>query len=137
MQSVAELLPDTLSFEETGPDHAGIHTVTARQLVKTAGDIVLGRRDTGDVAYHLAVVVDDAEQGVTEVTRGVDLFEATPLHVVLQAVLGLPTPRYHHHRLIRDDAGKRLAKRDDASAIALYRQQGATPAQIREMVGFA
>jgi len=69
------------------------------------------------------------------VTRGEDLAEATPIHVLLQRLLGLPTPVYHHHRLIRDDAGKRLAKRDDARAIAKYRADGLSPADIRELVG--
>jgi len=81
------------------------------------------------------VVLDDAEQGVTHVTRGQDLFEATKIHVVLQKLLGLPTPVYRHHRLIRDKAGKRLAKRDDARAIAIYRNDGATPDDIRRLVG--
>lgn len=72
---------------------------------------------------------------MTLVPRGADLFEATYIHVVLQALLGLPTPLYHHHRLIRDDSGKRLAKRDDARAIALYRENGATPDEIREIIG--
>lgn len=98
------------------------------------GDAVLARRGWG-AAYHLAVVVDDAAQTVTEVTRGQDLAEATPLHVVLQRLLGLPTPRYHHHRLIRDAQGRRLAKRDDARAIAAFRADGATPADIRSLVG--
>jgi len=98
------------------------------------GDVVLARRD-GFVAYHLAVVLDDAAQGITHVVRGKDLFEATRIHVVLQRLLGLPTPIYHHHRLIRDEAGKRLAKRDDARAIAKYREDGASPADIRRMVG--
>jgi len=80
-------------------------------------------------------VVDDAAQGITEVTRGEDLFEATAIHVVLQRLLGLPTPAYHHHRLIRDDQGKRLAKRDDARALAKYRAEGATPGDIRRLVG--
>jgi len=80
-------------------------------------------------------VLDDAEQGVTQVTRGQDLFDATAIHVVLQHLLGLPTPSYHHHRLIRDASGKRLAKRDDARAIATYRAEGATPGDIRRMVG--
>ena len=75
--------------------------------------MVLARRDIG-AAYHLAVVVDDAHQGVTHVVRGEDLWEATPLHRLLQALLGLPAPVWHHHRLIRDAAGRRLAKRDDA-----------------------
>jgi glutamyl-Q tRNA(Asp) synthetase len=69
------------------------------------------------------------------VIRGADLFEATAIHVLVQALLGLPTPIYHHHRLIRDETGKRLAKRDDARAISLYRTEGATPQDIRRMVG--
>jgi glutamyl-Q tRNA(Asp) synthetase len=96
--------------------------------------VVLARRDIG-TAYHLAVVVDDAAQGITEVTRGEDLFEATAIHVVLQSLLGLSSPSYYHHRLIRDDQGKRLAKRDDAQALSLFRAEGATPADIRRMVG--
>ena len=76
-------------------------------------------------------------RGITHVTRGEDLFEATKIHVVLQRLLGLPTPVYHHHRLIRDDAGKRLAKRDDARAIRKYREDGASPADIRRLVGLA
>ena len=86
-------------------------------------------------SYHLSVVLDDAAQGITDVIRGEDLFEATKIHVLLQTLLDLPTPTYHHHALIRDDAGKRLAKRDDARAIAKYRADGATPADIRKMVG--
>ena len=82
-------------------------------------------------------MVDDAHQNVSEVTRGQDLFEATALHVALQSALGLPVPRYHHHRLIRDDAGKRLAKRDDARAIAKYREDGLSPESLRDMVGLA
>lgn len=96
--------------------------------------MVLARRDIG-TAYHLAVVVDDAFQGITHVVRGDDLFDATPLHRLLQALLGLPVPVWHHHRLIRDDAGRRLAKRDDARALATLRAEGATPADIRRMVG--
>ena len=74
-------------------------------------------------------------QQITEVVRGADLFEATFLHRLLQALLGLPTPAYHHHRLIRDESGKRLAKRDDARALAHYRAEGATPQDIRRIVG--
>jgi glutamyl-Q tRNA(Asp) synthetase len=81
-------------------------------------------------------VVDDSDQNITHVVRGKDLFEATQIHVLLQALLGLPTPVYHHHGLIRDDQGKRLAKRDDARAIAKYRREdGARPQDIRAMVG--
>ncbi|WP_299653602.1 tRNA glutamyl-Q(34) synthetase GluQRS [uncultured Tateyamaria sp.] len=109
---------------EFGPD----------MLPNTAGDIVLARRDMG-TSYHLSVVVDDAVQGITHVVRGADLFDATSIHVLLQRLLGLPTPTYHHHNLIRDDTGKRLAKRDDARAISKYRADGATPEDIRAMVG--
>ncbi|MEX0969425.1 MAG: tRNA glutamyl-Q(34) synthetase GluQRS, partial [Paracoccaceae bacterium] len=108
--------------------------LTVENLAETCGDVVLARRDMG-TSYHLSVVVDDAAQGITLVTRGEDLTEATPIHVLLQALLGLPTPEYLHHGLIRDEAGKRLAKRDDARAIAKYRAEGASPADIRRMVG--
>lgn len=122
-----------VSFHDSGT-RAGDHHHSAEQLIETVGDIVLSRRDIG-TSYHIAVVVDDAAQAVTEVTRGEDLFEATAIHAVLQRLLGLPTPAYHHHRLIRDDQGKRLAKRDDARALAKYRRDGATPEDIRRMVG--
>ena len=124
----------SVGFTETGL-HAGHHAFDARTMQDSVGDVVLARRDIG-TSYHLAVVVDDAAQGITEVTRGEDLFDATAIHVVLQRLLGLPSPLYHHHRLIRDAAGKRLAKRDDARALAKYRAEGATPADIRRMVGF-
>ena len=80
-------------------------------------------------------MLGEAAQGVTHVTRGADLFEGATIHVVLQKLLGLPSPIYHHHRLMRDDQGKRLAKRDDARALAKYRAEGATPQDIRRMVG--
>ena len=86
-------------------------------------------------SYHLAVVLDDAAQGITHVVRGEDLFAATKIHVILQHLLGLPTPLYHHHRLIRDDQGRRLAKRDDARALSKYRADGRSPRDIRQMVG--
>jgi glutamyl-Q tRNA(Asp) synthetase len=122
-----------ISFHETGTN-PGTYRFDAARMQRCVGDIVLARRDIG-TSYHLAVVVDDAAQGITEVTRGEDLFEATAIHVVLQRLLGLPTPAYHHHRLIRDDQGKRLAKRDDARALAKYRAEGVTPTDIRRMVG--
>lgn len=123
-----------LGFVETGPLHEGQHQADTATLLARFGDVVLARRDLG-VSYHLAVVIDDAAQGVDLVTRGADLFDVTPLHVLLQHLLGLPTPIYHHHRLIRDSAGKRLAKRDDARALATFRAAGTTAAQIRSMVG--
>ncbi len=130
----ADAAPWGLMFGETGPLHRGT-IFTGRDTYRDAvGDVVLARRDMG-TSYHLSVVLDDAAQGITHVTRGADLFEATGLHVLLQKLLGLPTPVYHHHRLIRDDTGKRLAKRDDSRAIAAFRADGARPADIRRMVG--
>ena len=138
MRKALENLGNTkLSFTENGQGpnaETGKITLSSDQLMDTVGDVVLARRDMG-TSYHLSVVLDDAAQGVTLVPRGADLFDATYIHVVLQALLGLPTPLYHHHRLIRDDSGKRLAKRDDARAIALYRENGATPDEIREIIG--
>jgi glutamyl-Q tRNA(Asp) synthetase len=122
-----------LDWHESGPLAPGRHAVDAAALAPL-GDVVLARRDIG-AAYHLAVVVDDAAQGVSHVVRGADLLEATPLHRLLQALLGLPVPVWHHHRLIRDAAGRRLAKRDDARALATLRAEGATPADIRRLVG--
>ena len=104
------------------------------ELAHTAGDIVISRRDMG-TSYHLSVVVDDSAQGVTDVVRGKDLEDATPVHILLQKLLGLPTPKYHHHKLIRDENGKRLAKRDDARALSKYRVEGAKPNDIRRLVG--
>lgn len=127
-------LAGPLDFVEEGPLHPGRHAVDGEALLGGTGDVVLARRDIG-TAYHLAVVVDDAFQGITHVVRGDDLFEATPLHRLLQALLGLKVPVWHHHRLIRDGAGRRLAKRDDARALATLRAAGATPADVRRMVG--
>ncbi|ULB09413.1 tRNA glutamyl-Q(34) synthetase GluQRS [Cereibacter azotoformans] len=128
----AQSMVGRCGFHETGPLE-GWHE--AGDLAATVGDLVLARRGFG-TSYHLAVVVDDAAQGVTEVVRGEDLFEATAAHVLLQRLLGLPTPDYHHHRLIRDEAGKRLAKREDSRAIAKYRAEGITPREIHALVGF-
>ena len=95
------------------------------------GDVVLARKDV-PASYHLAVTVDDALQGVTLVTRGVDLFAATHIHRLLQALLGLPTPAYRHHPLLTDANGRRLAKRDRALTIRAMRDTGMTPAEIIE-----
>lgn len=97
------------------------------------GDVVLARKDT-PASYHLAVVVDDALQGITLVTRGEDLLEATHLHRLLQALLGLPVPEWRHHGLITDEKGKRLAKRDDARSLRSLREAGWTPERVREEI---
>ncbi|MEM9270963.1 MAG: tRNA glutamyl-Q(34) synthetase GluQRS, partial [Pseudomonadota bacterium] len=125
-----------LSFEETGPAFLGRHGIDPARFVAEVGDIVLARKEFG-TSYHLSVVLDDAAQGITHVTRGEDLFEATQIHVVLQALLGLPTPIYQHHPLVRDEHGKRLAKRDDARALSTFRANGFTPDDIKEMSGLA
>ncbi len=93
------------------------------------GDVVLARKEM-PTSYHLAVTVDDALQGVTLVTRGADLFEATHIHRLLQALLDLPTPRYRHHPLLADESGRRLAKRDRAVTIGAMRQAGMSPAEV-------
>jgi glutamyl-Q tRNA(Asp) synthetase len=126
-----------LGFEEIGAGPAGetgLIALDAAALKSKIGDVALGRKDA-PASYHVAVVVDDAAQGVTHVTRGEDLFAATGLHRLLQALLDLPTPVYRHHRLIRDAAGRRLAKRDDARALGALRAEGATPEDVRRMVG--
>lgn len=98
------------------------------------GDVVLARKDIG-VAYHLAVVVDDAAQQVTHVTRGEDLLSSTHVHCLLQDLLGLPRPLYHHHQLVTDESGKRLAKRHDASSLRSMRQRGVSVQEINRQLG--
>ncbi len=99
------------------------------------GDVVLGRRDA-PASYHLAVTLDDDLQGVNLVTRGEDLLAATHVHRLLQSLLDLATPAYRHHRLLTNDKGERLAKRDGAMTLAALRQAGHTPAEVRAMTGF-
>ncbi len=99
------------------------------------GDVVLARKDT-PTSYHLSVTVDDHLQGVSLVTRGEDLFEATHVHRLLQALLGFDTPRYRHHRLLTNADGKRFAKRDRAQTIRALREAGMSPDEVREMAGF-
>ncbi len=118
-----------LSFEEQGSGPNGEHGTMAVDPL-CFGDIVLARKDT-PASYHLAVVVDDAFQGVTLVTRGHDLFAAAHIQRVLQALLGLPQPAYAHHRLILDGTGKKFSKRDQAVTLRALRQAGITPQAIR------
>ncbi len=99
-------------------------------------DVVLARKDLG-VSYHLAVSVDDALQGVTHVIRGADLYEATAYHRLLQALLGLPTPRYRHHRLLLGPDGRRYAKRDHAQTLGELRARGLTAPALRAELGFS
>jgi glutamyl-Q tRNA(Asp) synthetase len=99
------------------------------------GDVVLARKDV-PTSYHLSVTVDDHLQGITLVTRGEDLFRATDIHRLLQALLGYATPDYHHHKLLLNESGKRYAKRDHAVTLRALRESGKSPEEIRRMAGF-
>jgi glutamyl-Q tRNA(Asp) synthetase len=119
---------------ETGAcPNGGVRTVVANPAAW--GDVILARRDV-PTSYHLSVVVDDAHQGVTHVVRGQDLFDATSVHRLLQDLLGLPQPVYHHHPLILDAEGHKLSKATNATGLRELRAAGATPADIREAIGF-
>jgi glutamyl-Q tRNA(Asp) synthetase len=112
----------------------GVCDGEVRATPEAWGDVILARKDT-PTSYHLSVVVDDALQGITHVVRGQDLFASTSVHRLLQAVIGLPAPIYHHHRLVLDRDGHKLAKSTEATALRTLRGRGATPADIRRMVG--
>jgi glutamyl-Q tRNA(Asp) synthetase len=122
-----------LAWQESGagPDRES-GTVTAAP--RAWGDVILARKDM-PTSYHLSVVVDDALQGVTNVVRGQDLFWATSVHRLLQVLLGLPAPAYHHHRLVLDQDGAKLAKSTRSTALCELRASGVSPADIRRMVG--
>jgi len=122
-----------LTWVEIGADPKEEHETLMAQP-EAWGDVVLARKDT-PTSYHLAVVVDDALQGVTHVVRGQDLFAATSVHRLLQALLGFPAPMYHHHRLILDAEGHKLSKSTRATALRELRGQGATLSDIRRMIG--
>jgi glutamyl-Q tRNA(Asp) synthetase len=122
-----------LVFVEDGFGPNGEHGLIAARP-ELAGDVILARKDA-PTSYHLAVVHDDALQGVTHVIRGEDLFAATHVHVLLQRLLGLPTPVYRHHRLLTGPDGKRYAKRDRSLTLAALRAAGASPADIRAKTG--
>jgi glutamyl-Q tRNA(Asp) synthetase len=123
-----------LSFTEQGQGPEGEHGVITAQP-ELFGDIVLARKET-PASYHLAVVIDDAFQGVTLVTRGNDLFAAAHVQRLLQALLKLPTPLYAHHTLILDESGKKFSKRDSAVTLRSTRDAGVTAEEIRARFGF-
>ena len=132
-KALASIGTQDLGFEELGAGPKG-QTGYQQAHPETIGDIVLARKDL-PTSYHLAVVVDDALQGVTLVTRGHDLFSATHIQRLLQTLLGLPTPRYLHHRLILNREGKKFSKRDSAVTLGSLRNSGASPGDIRRMIG--
>jgi len=124
-------LAGPLTWREAGRD-APEGVIAARP--DAWGDVILARKDM-PTSYHLSVVVDDALQGVTHVVRGEDLFWSTSVHRLLQTLLGLPQPTYRHHRLITDSAGRKLSKSTQSTALRTLRADGATPADIRRMIG--
>ncbi len=123
----------SLRWREQGEGPAG-ETGDMVAQPEAWGDVILARKET-PTSYHLSVVIDDALQGVTDVVRGADLFWSTSVHRLLQELLGLPVPTYRHHRLIRDDAGQKLSKSTQATALRALRADGASPADIRRLVG--
>jgi glutamyl-Q tRNA(Asp) synthetase len=123
------------ALELTGPlTWRDVRAGEVRARPEKLGDVVLARKDI-PTSYHLAVTVDDARQGVSLVTRGEDLFEATHVHRLLQALLGLRTPRYYHHNLVADANGLRLAKRNQAMTLRLLRQSGRSPDEVWRLLG--
>lgn len=127
--AAAARLPGALTWIECGEgDRPLLHEASAERW----GDAVLRRKDLPG-SYHVAVVVDDAAQNITDVVRGADLLEATSLHRLLQTLLGLPAPRYHHHRLVLDREGGKLSKSRGAPALADLRASGVSPGDVRAM----
>ncbi|MBV9560495.1 MAG: tRNA glutamyl-Q(34) synthetase GluQRS [Bradyrhizobium sp.] len=133
--AAAVALAGALSWMERGEGPDGETGPIAAEPERW-GDVILARKET-PTSYHLSVVIDDALQGVTEVVRGQDLFHATGIHRLLQRLLGLSEPSYRHHRLIRDDAGCKLSKSSAATGLRALRAKGATPADIRRLIGLA
>ncbi|HSG94302.1 MAG TPA: tRNA glutamyl-Q(34) synthetase GluQRS [Afifellaceae bacterium] len=125
--------PAELTWRESDPFGLA-PDVTVRADPAAWGDVILARKDT-PASYHLAVTVDDAFQGVTDIVRGLDLKPATGLHRLLQDLLGLPEPAYFHHRLILDEHGRKLSKSEGSAGIRNLRESGVTPAEIRRRLG--
>jgi len=124
----------TAALARSGPLHWDESGETVAADPSAWGDIILARKDTPN-SYHLSVVVDDAALGVTDVVRGRDLFPSTSVHRLLQSLLGLAAPRYHHHRLILDSDSRKLSKSTNATALRELRASGATPVDIAKAVG--
>lgn len=135
MMDAAVTLAGPLDWTELGEGPRG-ETGTVQAMPQAWGDVVLARKET-PTSYHLAVVIDDALQGVTHVVRGQDLFWSTSVHRLLQRLLGLPAPIYQHHKLILGADGRKLAKSTRATALRELRHAGVTPADIRRGVGLS
>ena len=131
--AAARNMAGNAAFTFQALDAAGRQTAVVANPARW-GDAVIVRKEV-PASYHLACVVDDARQGITHVTRGRDLLAATDLHRLLQVLLGLPAPLYHHHRLLTDQQGRKLAKSADDTSLASLRAGGATPVDIRHLVG--
>ncbi|CTQ56785.1 Glutamate--tRNA ligase [Roseibium album] len=136
MKAALKRIGRSLFWEETGAEGKALfdkpHQISADAAVW--GDVVLARKDT-PTSYHLSVVVDDARQGITDVLRGKDLYEATSVHRLLQELLGLPVPLYRHHRLILGEDGRKLSKSNQDTSLRSLRQAGASHAQLRRRIG--
>ena len=130
MQKALKITGGRLTFTEFGQEE--VRQVTADPAAW--GDVVLWRSDAPS-SYHLSVCVDDALQGISHVVRGLDLFHATAVHLVLQKLLDLPTPAYHHHRLILGEDGRKLSKSEGSAGLAELRAQGLSASDIRRLVG--
>lgn len=131
MAKAVELAGAGLSWHETGEDARGAIEANPCEW----GDVILSRSDAPS-SYHLSVVVDDAAQGVTNVVRGLDLFKATAVHRLLQRLLDLPEPVYHHHRLIIGEDGRKLSKSEQATGLSALRDDGQSAMNIRRLLGF-
>ena len=131
MDRARELVGRALTW---GEYRGGSQRFEERATPEVWGDAVLSRKDIA-TSYHIAVVIDDAAQGVTDIVRGEDLFMATNLHRILQALLDLPTPNYHHHALIRDSAGQKLSKSLRAKPLRSYRQEGFSRKDVLARLG--
>ncbi|CUX58576.1 putative Glutamyl-tRNA synthetase, class Ic [Agrobacterium sp. NCPPB 925] len=130
MEKAIRSVGSPLFWQESGDGEQGL----IEALPTLWGDVVLSRSDAPS-SYHLSVVVDDALQGITHVVRGMDLFHATAIHRLLQHLLDLPQPTYHHHRLILGADGRKLSKSEGSTGLSALRAEGATPSDIRRLVG--
>ena len=134
-KAIKKLGNDKLYFYETGITVGNSHekrSISNETLKKKFGDLVVARKDIG-TSYNLSVIIDDSAQEVTHVTRGIDLLDVTPIQVLLQRILGLQTPTYHHHKLICDDDGKKLSKRSSSQSISNLIQEGFSSSEVIEM----